>query len=84
MGQAAPNRPRLTAELTEDLTSPRGRRQFRRGVLDPQKGTVTSYGPPASHHLRWLASANCLLEIGEDVIEVAAGSPVAVWDLSNG
>jgi molybdopterin molybdotransferase len=84
MGQEAPNRPRLTAELTEDLTSPRGRRQFRRGVLDPQKGTVTSYGPPASHHLRWLASANCLLEIGEDVVEVAAGSPVAVWDLSNG
>jgi molybdopterin molybdotransferase len=37
MGQAAANRPRLTAELTEDLTSPRGRRQFRRGVLDPQR-----------------------------------------------
>ena len=35
---------------------------------------MTSYGPPASHHLRWLASANCLLEIGEDVVELAAGS----------
>ena len=83
MGLPAPHRPRLTAELTEDLTSPRGKRQFRRGVLDAGKGTVTSYGPPASHHLRWLASANCLLEIDEDVVELAAGSPVQVWDLSN-
>jgi molybdopterin molybdotransferase len=77
-----PERPRRTAVLAEDLTSPRGKRQFRRGVFDPGAGTVTSYGPPASHHLRWLASANCLLEIDEDVAEVAAGSPVAVWDLA--
>jgi molybdopterin molybdotransferase len=77
-----PERPRRTAVLAEDLTSPRGKRQFRRGVFDPEAGTVTSYGPPASHHLRWLASANCLLEIDEDVAEVAAGSPVAVWDLA--
>jgi molybdopterin molybdotransferase len=83
MGLPAPQRARLTAELIEDLTSPRGKRQFRRGVLDADNGTVTSYGPPASHHLRWLASANCLLEIDEDVVELAAGSPVQVWDLSN-
>ena len=81
-GAAAPDRPRRTAVLTEDLTSPRGKRQFRRGVLDAAAGTVTSYGPPASHHLRWLASANCLLEIDEDVAELAAGSQVAVWDLA--
>ncbi len=84
MGLPDPQRPRLTAELNEDLTSPRGKRQFRRGVLDAERGVVTSYGPPASHHLRWLASANCLLEIDEDVAELAAGSPVQVWDLSNG
>ena len=84
MGLPQPRRPRLTAELTEDLTSPRGKRQFRRGVLDVEKRAVTSYGPPASHHLRWLASANCLLEIDEDVVELAAGSPVQVWDLSDG
>ena len=81
MGLPHPDRPRVTATLIEDLTSPRGKRQFRRGVLDAAAGTVTSYGPPASHHLRWLASANCLLEIGEDVTEVAAGSQVRVWDL---
>jgi molybdopterin molybdotransferase len=80
MGQPQPGRRRFTATLSESLTSPSGKRQFRRGVVDGD--TVTSYGPPASHHLRWLASANCLLEIDEDVAELAAGSPVRVWDLS--
>jgi molybdopterin molybdotransferase len=84
MGLPQPQRPQLTAELKEELTSPRGKRQFRRGVLDAEAGEVTSYGPPASHHLRWLASANCLLEIDEDVTELAAGSTVRVWDLSKG
>ena len=74
-----PDRPRRTAVLSEDLTSPRGKRQFRRGVLDGD--AVTSYGPPASHHLRWLASANCLLELDEATGEVAAGERVQVWDL---
>jgi molybdopterin molybdotransferase len=93
MGLPNPDRPRLTVTLLEGLTSPPGRRQFRRGVLgdrragaerpgdDTDSTTVTSYGPPASHHLRWLASADCLLELGEDVAELAAGSPVRVWDL---
>lgn len=80
MGLPDPGRKRRTATLTESLTSPQGRRQFRRGVIDDD--TVTSYGPPASHHLRWLASANCLLEIGEEVTELSAGSAVRVWDLS--
>ena len=84
MGLPRPDRPRRRALLTESLTSPRGKRQFRRGVLDAASGEVTSYGPPASHHLRWLASANCLLEIDEDVAEVPAGSQVLVWDLSVG
>ena len=79
MGRPDAERPRREAVLTEDLTSPRGKRQFRRGVLDGD--AVTSYGPPASHHLRWLASANCLLELGEDVDSVNAGSRVQVWDL---
>ena len=81
MGLPDPERPRRTAVLAEPISSPRGKRQFRRGVFDPVAGTVTSYGPPASHHLRWLASANCLLEVGEEVTELAAGDHVAVWDL---
>jgi molybdopterin molybdotransferase len=50
-------------------------------VLDADAGTVSGYGPPGSHHLRWLAAANCLLDIPEDVVEVPAGSQVQVWDL---
>ena len=81
MGLPNPHRPRRTAVLTEALTSPRGKRQFRRGVLDAD-GSVTSYGPPASHHLRWLASANCLLEIQRGRRRNAqAGRAVRVWDL---
>ena len=75
-----PERPRRTATLAETVTSPPGKRQFRRGLLDGDM--VSSYGPPASHHLRWLASSNCLLEIAEDVTAIDAGSTVPVWDLS--
>ena len=82
MGLPTPHRPRRNAVLTEGLTSPKGKRQFRRGVYDAAAGTVTTYGPPASHHLRWLASANCLLEIAEDVTEMAAGEQVQLWDLA--
>jgi molybdopterin molybdotransferase len=82
MGIATPDRPRIDATLTESLTSPKGKRQFRRGVLAPDGRTVTSYGPPASHHLRWLATANCLLELGEDVTALDVGAPVRVWDLA--
>jgi molybdopterin molybdotransferase len=82
MGLPDPERPHRAAVLAESLTSPRGKRQFRRAVLDHDVSIVTSYGPPASHHLRWLASANALLDIPEDVVEVAAGTQLQVWDLS--
>ena len=82
MGLPAPQRPRRFAVLTEMLTSPAGKRQFRRGVFDAAAGTAVSYGPPASHHLRWLASANCLLDIPADVAEIQAGSRLQIWDLS--
>ena len=81
MGLPDAQRPRRRATLAESLTSPRGKRQFRRGVYDEEAGTVTSYGPPASHHLRWLASANCLLEVAEDITEMNAGESLRIWDL---
>lgn len=83
MGLPNPDRPRRTAVLAEAMTSPAGKRQFRRGVYDPREGTVSSYGPPASHHLRWLASANCLLDIDAEVTEISAGNRVTIWDLSH-
>jgi molybdopterin molybdotransferase len=82
MGLPDPDRPHRPAVLAESLTSPRGKRQFRRAILDHETGSVISYGPPASHHLRWLASANGLLDIPEDVVEVSAGTQLQVWDLS--
>jgi molybdopterin molybdotransferase len=82
MGLPDPERPHRPAVLAESLTSPRGKRQFRRAILDRETGSVTSYGPPASHHLRWLASANGLLDIPEDVVEVSAGTQLQVWDLT--
>lgn len=82
MDLPTPDRPRRTAILSETLTSPAGRRQFRRGLLDQETGTVTNYGPPASHHLRYLASANCLLDIADEVTELPMGTPVEVWDLT--
>jgi molybdopterin molybdotransferase len=82
MGLPDPERPHRPAILAESLTSPRGKRQFRRAILDADTGSVTSFGPPASHHLRWLASANGLLDIPENVVEVSAGTQLQVWDLS--
>lgn len=82
MGLPDPHRPHRPAVLAESLTSPPGKRQFRRAILDPDTGSVISYGPPASHHLRWLASANGLLDIPEDVVEVSAGTELQVWDLT--
>ena len=91
MGLPDPDRPHRPAVLTEALTSPRGKRQFRRAILEAptepgglerQVGRVTGYGPAASHHLRWLASANGLLDIPEDVEEVSAGTLLQVWDLT--
>jgi molybdopterin molybdotransferase len=80
MGLPVPQRPRRSVVLTEALTSPAGKRQFRRGVVDAA-GTAVSHGPPGSHHMRWLASANCLLDIPADVTEMPAGSQVQIWDL---
>jgi molybdopterin molybdotransferase len=81
MGLPDPHRPRLTAELAETMKAPAGKRQFRRGVFDAAAGTVVSHGPPGSHHLGWLPSANCLLDVPTEVIEIPAGSVVQIWDL---
>jgi molybdopterin molybdotransferase len=81
MGLPAPDRPRRPAVLTEALTAPAGKRQFRRGVFDASTNTVAGHGPAGSHHVRYLASANCLIDIPADVTEVPAGTPVQVWTL---
>ncbi len=81
MGLPDGQRPRRSAVLTQTLTAPAGKRQFRRGIFNDAAGTVSSQGPPGSHHLRWLASSNCLLDIPIDVTEIAAGERLEIWDL---
>lgn len=81
MGFRDTERPRRRAVLSESLTAPAGKTQFRRGVFDREAGTVTTVGPPGSHHLRWMAASNCLLEIAADVEALDAGAEVTVWDL---
>ncbi|MDQ2722816.1 MAG: molybdopterin molybdotransferase MoeA [Actinomycetota bacterium] len=74
-----PNRAVVAATLTEPLDSPAGRRQFRRGVLDRAARTVRPIGPPASHFLRWMAAADCLLDVPEGVAHLDAGALVDAW-----
>lgn len=80
-GHAVTRRPRVPARLAAAATSPRGRRQFRRGRLAAD-GTVTLVGGPGSHLLSALARSDCLVELGEEVTELAAGDAVTAWILS--
>jgi len=81
-GHPRPHRPVVRAVVTEALSSPPGKRQFRRGRLDRATGTVEPWGPPGSGFLGWLAGADCLIDVPAEVTEVAAGEPVDVWDLT--
>jgi molybdopterin molybdotransferase len=81
MALPAPHRPQRPAVLADAVVAPAGKRQFRRGVFDAATGTVASHGPAGSHHVRWLASANCLIDIPADATEIPAGAQVRVWDI---
>jgi molybdopterin molybdotransferase len=78
LGHPHPERPAVTAALAEALTSPAGRRQYRRGVLDARDGTVHEVGSPASHMLGALAQAECLFVVPEESTALSARSPVEV------
>jgi molybdopterin molybdotransferase len=79
IGHPHPERPVVVARLAQRLTSPSGRRQFRRGVLDARDGTVAEIGGPPSHLLGSMARADCLIVVPEATTELVAGSAVAVW-----
>ncbi|MEJ8281024.1 gephyrin-like molybdotransferase Glp [Pseudonocardia spirodelae] len=78
-GHPAPARPVVTARLSGGLSSPAGRRQFRRGLLDAATGTVAEVGSAGSHLIAALARADCLIDVPVDATTVADGEPVAVW-----
>lgn len=79
MGHTEVERPTVRATITTGLTSPAGKTQFRRGAYDPSSGqVVTPVGGPGSHLLSALALSNCLIEVPENVTELAAGAEVTV------
>ncbi len=82
------HRSRTTARLVADgpLASPPGRRQFLRASLTPaapgeRLGTVRPVGGPSSHLIASLARADALVEIPEDVTDVAPGAELTVLSL---
>jgi molybdopterin molybdotransferase len=77
-------RPRVTAHLVETMESPAGKRQFRRGALDPVSGTVSLVGGPGSHLLGALAKSDCLIDIPESVTRLPAGAQVVVLPTGGG
>lgn len=82
MGHAGVDRQRVRARLTEAMTSPAGRRQFRRGFYTHSEGEVTGIvgprGGPGSHLLASFTQANCLIVLPEDVESVEQGDEVDV------
>ncbi len=76
------DRTRVRARLLETLSSPSGKRQFRRGFYSRTDGDVTGVvgprGGPGAHLLAAFTQANCLIVLGEDVTEAAQGSEVDV------
>ncbi|GLY71666.1 molybdopterin molybdotransferase MoeA [Amycolatopsis taiwanensis] len=83
LGHPEVDRRRVRARLTEGLSSPQGRRQFRRGYYWQKEGEVTGEvgprGGPGSHLLAAFTQANCLIVLPEDVTEAPEGSEVEVW-----
>lgn len=79
LGHPHPERPVVTVTLGESWSSPPGRRQFRRGILDAVHGTVREVGTAASHMLGSLARAECLVVVPEEATALAQGDPVQAW-----
>ncbi len=82
LGHSGIDRQQVRARLTEDMTSPTGRRQFRRGFYTHAEGEVTGIvgprGGPGSHLLAAFTQANCLIVLPEDVESVERGDEVDV------
>ena len=85
MGLAPVSRPLLDARLTEAMSSPRGRRQFMRGMAgtDAQGRYVEPVGGPGSHLIGALAEANCLIVVPESVTALEKGDSAQVLMLDS-
>ena len=79
MGFREITRTALRLPLSQELTSPAGKRQFRRGIVDPARGTVAPWGGPGSHLLSWLAGADAMIIIDAEATSLAVDDLVEVW-----
>lgn len=80
MGKLPYRRPLVRAQLTDDVRSPRGRKQFMRGRFEvtARGAQVSPVGGAGSHLIGGLSQSNCLIVVGEDVDSVGTGATVDV------
>src|SRR3954453_12943097 len=79
LGKRQFERSTVQAVALEGAKSPRGIRHYRRGVLPREAAGgygVSFVGGAGSHLIASLALSNCLVVVGEEQTEIAAGSPV--------
>lgn len=69
-------RPVFRAALVDEVHSPQGKHQVRRGLY--RNGRVALIGGPDSHLLHALAASNCLVHLPEGVSFLEAGADVEV------
>jgi molybdopterin molybdotransferase len=84
LGKRQLQRATVQAVALESAQSPRGIRQYRRGVLHREAGGgygVAFSGGSGSHLLGSLALSNCLVVVPEEETEVVAGQEVTVMPL---
>jgi len=84
LGKRQLERSTVQAVAIEGARSPRGIRQYRRGVLHREASGgygVSFVGGAGSHLVASLALSNCLVVIPEEETEVSAGSQVTVMPL---
>jgi len=84
MGRETGPRRTVTATCFGAFSSPRGKRQFARGVYDAVGHSVRPVGGHGSHLVGDLALANALIVVPEDVTAVVDGDDVEVIVLDGG
>jgi molybdopterin molybdotransferase len=84
MGRDTGPRRTVTATCFGAFSSPRGKRQFARGVYDAVGHSVRPVGGHGSHLVGDLALANALIVVPEDVTAVVDGDDVEVIVLDGG
>ena len=86
MGESSLHRPLVRATATRGWTSPPGKRQFTRVVVEGAVGgfSVRPVGGQGSHLVNDLSVANGLAVVPEEVTEVSAGDTVRCMLLERG